>query len=516
MKITFILPAIGKKPGQTYLRSWLMEPLTIAVLNSMIPERFEREFFDDRIETINYDTETDIVFITVETYTAKRAYYIASEFRKRGKKVIMGGYHVTLCPEEAILYADSIMVGNADRIISGVLSDIENGTLQPRYDGGTCIMYKMPDRSIYADKMKKYLPVSLVETGRGCYHNCEFCSIAGYYHQCYIHREVADIIAEIKSCKHKIFFFVDDSIFSNKAFAKELFLELKKLNIIWTTQITLDIARDDEMLHLMKESGCEMVGFGARFIRDLQRDDIDFYFCSVVAENTDARRMFEKSRRLLEMKQTVGYKTYILSPKVKVNAKKHSFTFRRATESDTDRLIEFLNAEGKKKDMFPVVKSFDAFYNLRAEDFYLLLDGENIIATTALWNQTEYKQYVVKRYGKIMKLARVFNPLLSAFRYIKLPKENAPLNFPMLAFFLCKNDNTDNYLIFLDEIKREVSKKYGMFVFGLPDGHLARPYADKFPSISFETKLYEITFPWSEQTYKTPDPKKLFFECGLL
>lgn len=262
MKITFILPAIGKKPGQKYLKSWLMEPLTIAVLNSMLPATYEREFFDDRIERINYDTDTDIVFLTVETYTAKRAYYIASEFRKRGKKVIMGGYHVTLCPEEATQYADSIMVGNADKIISSVLSDIENGRLQKRYDGGACIAYKMPDRSIYADKMKKYLPVSLVETGRGCYHNCEFCSIAGYYHSHYIHREVADIIAEIKSCKHKIFFFVDDSIFSDKAFAKELFEELKKLNIIWTTQITLDIARDDEMLRLMKESGCEMVLIG--------------------------------------------------------------------------------------------------------------------------------------------------------------------------------------------------------------------------------------------------------------
>ena len=73
MKITFILPAIGKKSRQKYLRSWLMEPLTIAVLNSMIPDTYEREFFDDRIENINYDTETDIVFITVETYTAKRA-----------------------------------------------------------------------------------------------------------------------------------------------------------------------------------------------------------------------------------------------------------------------------------------------------------------------------------------------------------------------------------------------------------------------------------------------------------
>ena len=258
------------------------------------------------------------------------------------------------------------------------------------------------------------------------------------------------------------------------------------------------------------------IGFGARFIRDLQCDDIDFYFCSVVAENTDARRMFEKSRRLLEMKQTVGYKTYILSPKVKVNAKKHSFTFRRATESDTDRLIEFLNAEGKKKDMFPVVKSFDEFYNLSVEDFYLLIDGESILATVALWNQTGYKQYVVKRYGRIMKIARIFNPLLSAFCYIKLPKENQSLDFPMLAFFLCKDDNTENYMIFLNEIKRKISKKYGMFVLGLSDGHFARPFADKLPSISFETKLYGIKFPWSEQTYKIPGPKKIFFECGLL
>ncbi len=268
MKLTFILPAIGRKKGQKYLKTWLMEPLTVAVLNSMLPEEWDREFYDDRIERIDYDTDTDLVFITVETYTAKRAYFIAGEFRKRGKKVVLGGYHVTLMPEEAMEYADSVMVGNADAIMDKVLDDFKRGELRRRYDGVSCIKYTMPDRSIYASKMKKYLPISLVETGRGCKYNCEFCSIAKYYGSRYIHREVADIIAEIKQCKHKIFFLVDDSIFSDKDFARELFLELKKLNIIWTTQITLDIAKDDELLQLMKDSGCEMVLIGFESINE--------------------------------------------------------------------------------------------------------------------------------------------------------------------------------------------------------------------------------------------------------
>lgn len=262
MKITFVLPAIGKKPGKKYLKSWLMEPLTIAVLNSLLPADCEREFFDDRIESINYDTETDVVLLTVETYTAKRAYYISEQFRKRGKKVVMGGYHVTLVPEEALEHCDVIMVNNCGDNLKLLLQDIANNTMKERYVGKPCIDYKMADRSIYQKQQKKYLPVSLVETGRGCYHNCEFCSIAKYYESRYIHREVSDIIAEMKSCKHKLYFLVDDSIFSNKEFARELFAEIKKLKITWTTQITLDIAKDEETLRLMKESGCEMVLIG--------------------------------------------------------------------------------------------------------------------------------------------------------------------------------------------------------------------------------------------------------------
>ena len=262
MKVTFILPAIGRKKGDKYLKSWLMEPLTIAVMNTLLPEDVEREFYDDRIESIDYDTYTDIVMITVETYTAKRAYHIAGEFRKRGRKVVMGGYHVTLMPDEAEEYCDAIMINNCGDQMRELIDDVRSGTLKRRYTGKPCIDYKLADRSIYADKQRKYLPVSLVETGRGCYHNCGFCSIAKYYGSKYIHRATEDIIAEMKSCRHKLFFLVDDSIFSDKSFARELFTEIKKLKVTWTTQITLDIARDDETLKLMRESGCSMVLIG--------------------------------------------------------------------------------------------------------------------------------------------------------------------------------------------------------------------------------------------------------------
>jgi len=152
--------------------------------------------------------------------------------------------------------------GNAEGIWIEMLTDLENRCFKAEYVGENRIGYTQPDRSIYKDKEKKYLPVSLVEIGRGCHHNCAFCSIQAYYRGTYIHRDIPEIIAEIKSCKHKMFFFVDDSIFSDWKFSQELFLEVKKLDITWTTQVTLDIARDEEMIRLMAESGCVMILIG--------------------------------------------------------------------------------------------------------------------------------------------------------------------------------------------------------------------------------------------------------------
>ncbi len=260
MKITMILPAIGKKPGKKYIGTWKMEPLTIAMLKALTPPEIETELFDDRIELIDYTTQTDLVCITVETYTAKRSYRIAEKFRERGIPVVMGGYHVTLCPEEACNYCDSVIIGNAETVWTDMLDDLKNGRLQRTYHGGIGEYDIQPDKSIF--KGKKYLPVSLVETGRGCCHSCEFCAISKFYCSRYYSRSHDLIIDDIKRSDHRYTFLVDDNLVADKQNAMSLFEDITPLKIKWAGQGTLSMAKDEQLLKAMKKSGCEIILIG--------------------------------------------------------------------------------------------------------------------------------------------------------------------------------------------------------------------------------------------------------------
>lgn len=266
MKIVFILPAIGKKSGEKYIGTWKMEPLTIAVLSSLTPARFERQFFDDRIELIDYDTPADLVVITLETYTAKRGYAIAARFRQRGIPVLMGGYHATLLPEEVQLHADSVLCGNAESVWGTMLDDFENGRLQKRYDGDFAYTSAMPDRNIFEGK--KYLPVRLVETGRGCGHNCSFCAISAYYRHTYYPRPQEQVMEDLAASPHKYHFLVDDNLVADLDNCKALLQKIAPLNIKWAGQGTLAMARDPDLLRLMKRSGCELILIGFESLND--------------------------------------------------------------------------------------------------------------------------------------------------------------------------------------------------------------------------------------------------------
>ncbi|HKV10104.1 MAG TPA: B12-binding domain-containing radical SAM protein, partial [Thermoanaerobaculia bacterium] len=93
MKITLVHPSIGRRAGDTsYIRTWQMEPLPPALIAGLTPPDVSVRFYDDRMETVPYDEPTDLVALSVETYTARRAYQIASEYRRRGVPVAMGGF----------------------------------------------------------------------------------------------------------------------------------------------------------------------------------------------------------------------------------------------------------------------------------------------------------------------------------------------------------------------------------------------------------------------------------------
>lgn len=261
MKITFILPAIGKKKGEKYIETWTkMEPLAISFLKGMTPQEIETEFFDDRIEYINYETETNLVVITVEMYTARRAYFISEKFRKRGIPVVMGGYHPSLVPEEAMEQCDSVVTGNGETVWGELLEDFKIGKLKKRYDGKCGFFGVMPDRKIYSDK--KYSKIALIETGRGCNFNCEFCAITANYRGKCFRRPVEEVVEEIKLAGKKYIFFVDDNLVADHSYAKELAKAIEPLKVKWTTQGAITMARDEELLKLMKRSGCDVVLIG--------------------------------------------------------------------------------------------------------------------------------------------------------------------------------------------------------------------------------------------------------------
>ena len=124
---------------------------------------------------------------------------------------------------------------------------------------------------------------------------------------------------------------------------------------------------------LKKDAGYEGdVGFYLSFIRSLYREDVDFYYCSVVGDNREAMAMFRKGKRAITITPVANYRTYILSPRLKIASPRRDLTLRPATEEDLPALLSFLNTEGRRRDLFPVVRSLEDYHGLKVTDFYLL------------------------------------------------------------------------------------------------------------------------------------------------
>ncbi len=257
MKLTLIRPNLGD-----YRSSDAMPPLVMGILAARAAG-WDIAFYDEKAEALPTGDQPDLAALSVETFTARRAYAVADVYRARGVPVVMGGYHPTFLPEEALEHADAVVMGDAEGIWERLLEDFQEGHLERRYAGSnrTPLTDYRLDRSIY--RGKRYAPVELVQYGRGCRFACDFCSIHSFYGTDLRVRPLDGLTREIESLpKGRLLFFVDDNLFAGRKELLALLQALEPLNRRWCCQISIDVARDEALLDRLAEAGCVFVIIG--------------------------------------------------------------------------------------------------------------------------------------------------------------------------------------------------------------------------------------------------------------
>ncbi|MCJ7492633.1 MAG: cobalamin-dependent protein [Deltaproteobacteria bacterium] len=231
MKLLLIQPSQiidGEKVCKT--KRLMFPRLSLPYLASLTPPEIQVEIIDEYFEEIPFDDPADLIGISFMTPQAPRAYQIGDEFKKRGRKVVMGGIHASALPEEAMQYADAVVVGEAEGIWSRVLEDFKNGRMNgiyrsPQFPELTGL--PIPRYDLLKKERYRLFNINFpIQAGRGCPFKCEFCSVTRFYGGKYRFRPVGEVVREIQQTRFKKIFFVDDNIISNRGYACELFQAL--------------------------------------------------------------------------------------------------------------------------------------------------------------------------------------------------------------------------------------------------------------------------------------------------
>lgn len=247
-------------------RVW--KPLGLMVLAGLTPPEWEISIIDENLGAPDYAAQPrpDLVGITAFTSQANRAYEVAAHFRGLGVPVVMGGIHATMCVDEVMARADSVVTGEAEGVWPRVLADTRDGRLQRRYDGGLAEMHEVqPARH---DLLAAGYALGAIQTTRGCPLNCSFCSVTAFNGARYRQRPIAEVVREFQSIRERRVLVVDDNLIGTRpehiARAKDLFRAMAQANLgkEWIAQATINFADDEELLALAAQSGCRGVFIG--------------------------------------------------------------------------------------------------------------------------------------------------------------------------------------------------------------------------------------------------------------
>ncbi|KDR96618.1 hypothetical protein SAMN02745945_00132 [Peptoclostridium litorale DSM 5388] len=263
---------------------------------------------------------------------------------------------------------------------------------------------------------------------------------------------------------------------------------------------------------------------GYAFIHSLlEKMGIRYIYTTILEENKHAQRIFEKKRASIPHYEFLcNYNVYALKANPRQKSRtKDGFTFRRASKGDIPEIIEFLNAEGKKKHFYPQITEDLITHNcipgLNYDDFHLLFSRQNeILACGALWNQQSYKQYIVKKYGGLLKLLHPISTLLPIAGYPALPKLDSILDFSTLSFWAIKGGSREIFNVFLNGIS-QCANSHTFFLIGINERDPLKDLLDKTPHINYSSRVYLVNWEKSIKVAGDFDSKQsIYIECGML
>ncbi|MCR4292712.1 MAG: B12-binding domain-containing radical SAM protein [Candidatus Kuenenia sp.] len=266
MKKLLLINPVGRRSGYLLSKFSTFPPLGLAYVAAVTPSDWNVKIVDENFDKFVFE-EADLVGITAFTTTISRAYEIARMYRERKIKVVVGGIHVSMLPDEALQYADAVLIGEAEGIWERVINDFENNRLSSKYVGVQIDLttFKITPRH---DLLHPNYFWHSVQTSRGCPFNCHFCSVSKHLGKAYRQRKPQEILNELEEIKGKYITFVDDNLIGYSPESKNRAMELfkgmiqRRLHKRWWMQTSINAADDERVIDLAAQSGCMYVFIG--------------------------------------------------------------------------------------------------------------------------------------------------------------------------------------------------------------------------------------------------------------
>jgi radical SAM superfamily enzyme YgiQ (UPF0313 family)/anti-anti-sigma regulatory factor len=423
------------------VRAFWFPRLSCVTIAALTPPEHEVVFIDEAVDHVPLEEDFDVVGISVMTAMAHRAYDIADHFRGRGAKVVLGGMHPTALPDEGLVHADAVVIGEAEELWGPLLDDVAGGALKQVYKGDRFpAMEKIPIPRRDLFRAGAYMTTNCVQATRGCPYGCDFCTVTEFFGGKFRLRPIDKIVREVESLPGEFVVFVDDNITGHRKYAKELFKALAPLGKKWGSQTTLNMADDAELLDLAAQSGCSSMFVGLETINESNLKSVNKYFNKVdkyreqfrkfhdrgIMMNTglifgfdgDHEGVFEKTVDFLERNQIALAQFSVLTPLPGTRQLERMHAEGRLTTMDW-RHYDGVHCVFRPQQMTPEVLeagchwAWQAYYSIPSIVRRILKPGEKVWEMAAnMYFNWAYRRMVNRLpKGALTPLAKIFDRL---------------------------------------------------------------------------------------------------------